>query len=85
MGVYRQNQYSAISSANRGTIDRRINGQLFNSPISGEKRNISEADSQDNFSGLAIKTPHRMSIYNDVENKEEKESIGEPAEMIYSL
>ena len=54
MGVYGQNQYSATFSATRGKIDRKINRQLFNSPISGMKRNFSEADTQDNFSGLAI-------------------------------
>ena len=61
MGVYGQNQYSANLSAVRGSIDRRINRQLFISPISGKKRNFSEADTQDNFSGLAIRIPTRIS------------------------
>ena len=84
MGVYGQNQYSATSSALRGTIDKKINRQLFNSPISGKKRNFSEADSQDNFNCLAFKTPSRMSNSIDMENEEEDKSPNGPAEMIYS-
>jgi hypothetical protein len=77
MGVYGQNQYSATSSTNRGKIDRKTNRQLFNSPIFGKKRNISEADAQDNFSGLAIRTPNIMLNYNDVEYKEEEDSTND--------
>ena len=84
MGVYGQNHYSVSSSAFRGTIDRKINRQLFNSPISGKKRNFSEADSQDNFSCLAFRTPSKMSNDIDMENEEEDESPNGPAEMIYS-
>ena len=83
MGVYGQNHYSASSSAFRGTIDRKINRQLFNSPISGKKRNFSEADSQDNFNCLAFRTPSRMSNYIDMENDEEDESPIAPEELIY--
>ena len=84
MGVYGQNQYSATFSATRGKIDRKINRQLFNSPISGKKRNFSEADTQDNFSGLAIRTPTKMSNYYDMETEEEEDSTNEQAELIYS-
>ena len=84
MGVYGQNQYSATLSAVRGTIDRRINRQLFNSPISGKKRNFSEADTQDNFSGLAIRTPTKMSNHYDMETEEEEDLANEQAELIYS-
>ena len=84
MGVYEQNNYSATFSATRGTIDRKINRQLFNSPISGKKRNFSEADTHDNFSGLAIRVPTRMSNYSDMETEEEEDSTNEQAEMIYS-
>ena len=84
MGVYGQNQYSATSSAFQGTIDRKINRQLFNSPISGKKRNFSEADHQDNFSCLAFRAPSKMSNDVDMENEEEDESPNGPAEMIYS-
>ena len=84
MGVYGQNQYSATSSALRGTIDKKINRQLFNLPISGKKRNFSEADSQDNFNCLAFRASSRMSNHIDMENEEEDESPIEPAELIYS-
>jgi len=60
------NHFSASFSSNRGSIDRRINRQLFMSPISGRKRNISEADSQDNFSGLVLRTPQRNSREDEV-------------------
>ena len=61
MGVYEMNHFSPSFSSNRGSIDRKINRQLFMSPISGRKRNISEADSQDNFSSLVSRTPQRKS------------------------
>ena len=61
MGVYGINHFSPSSSANRGSIDKKINRQLFMSPIPGRKRNISEADSQDNFIGLISQTPQRKS------------------------
>ena len=52
MGVYAMNHLSPNVSSSRGSADRRINRQLFMSPMTGRKRKISEADSQDNFSGL---------------------------------
>ena len=84
MGVYGQNQYSATLSAVRGTIYRRINQQLFSSPISGKKRNFSKADTQGNFSGLAIRTPTKMSNYYDMDKEEEEDFTNEQAELIYS-
>ena len=84
MGVYGQNNYSATFSATQRTIDRRINRQLFNSPISGKKMNFSEADTQDNFSGLAIRTPTKMSNYYDMVTEEEEDLTNEQAELIYS-
>jgi hypothetical protein len=83
MGVYGHNHNSATSSAIQGTNDWRINPQSFNSPISGKKRNISKADTQDNFSCLTNRAPHRMSNYNDMKIEEEENFTNEPAEMIY--
>ena len=57
---------------------------MFISPISGKKRNLSEADTQDNFSGLAIRTPTKMSNHYDMENEEAEDFTNEQAELIYS-
>ena len=85
MGVYGINHLSPSLSANRGSIDRKINRQLFMSPISGRKRNISEADSQDNFSGLVLRTPQRNSREDEVDyEEEENEFSNEPTKMIFS-
>ena len=84
MGVYGQNQYSATLSAVRGSIDRRINRQLFILPIFCKKRNFSEADTQDNFSGLAIRTPTKMSNHYDMGNEEDEDVTNEQADLIYS-
>jgi hypothetical protein len=85
MGVYGINHLSPFFSANRGSIDRKINRQLFKSPISGRKRNISETDSQDNFSGLVRRTPQRKSRDDDVDYEEDESEFGkEPTELIFS-
>ena len=55
------------------------------SPISGRKRNIFEADSQDNFSGLISRTPQKQLRLNEVIYEEkENEFSNEPTEMIFS-
>ena len=72
MGVYGMNHFSPSFSSNRGSIDRKINGQLFMSPISGRKRKLSEADSQDNLSGLVSRTLQRKSREDEVEYEEEE-------------
>ena len=85
MGVYGINHLSPSLSANRGSIDRKINRQLFMSPISGRKRNISEADSQDNFSGLVLRTPQRNSREDEVDyDEDESEIANETNEIIFS-
>ena len=75
MGVYGMNHLSPSFSAIRGSIDRKIIRQLFMSPISGRKRNISEADSQDNFSGLILRTPQRKTREDEVDFEEESKRI----------
>ena len=52
MGVYEMNHLSPNFNSSGGSVDIRINRQLFMSPMSGRKRKLSEADSQDYFSGL---------------------------------
>ena len=85
MGVYGMNHFSPSFSSNRGSIDRKINQQLFMSPISGRKRNISKADSQDNFSGLNSRSPERKLREDEVDyEEEESEFTNEPTEMIFS-
>ena len=85
MGVYGMNHLSPSFSANRGSIDRKINRQLFMSPISGRTRNTSEADSQDNFSCLISRTPQRKLREDEVNYEEdEREFANEPKEMIFS-
>ena len=85
MGAYGMNHFSLSSSANRGSIDRKINRQLFMSLISSRKRNISEADSQDNFSGLIMRTPQKKMREDEVDyEEEENEFSNEPTEMIFS-
>ena len=55
------------------------------SPISGRKRNISEADSQDNFSGLVLRTPQRNSREDEVDyDEDENEIANETNEIIFS-
>ena len=55
------------------------------SPISGRKRNISEADSQDNFSGLVLRTPQRNSREDEVDyDEDESEIANETNEVIFS-
>jgi hypothetical protein len=84
MGVYGINHLSPSLSANRGSIDRKINRQSFMSPISGRKRNISEADSQDNFSGLVLRTPQRNSREDEVDyDEDESEIANETNEIIF--
>ena len=85
IGVYGMNHLSPSLSANRGSIDRKINCQLFMPPISGRKRNISEADSQDNFSGLVLRTPQRNSREDEVDHDEDESEIAnETNEIIFS-
>ena len=85
MGAYGMNHLSPSFSANRGSIVRKINRQLFMSPISGRKRNISEADSQENFNGLVFRTPQRNSQEDEVDYEEdESEFTNETKEMIFS-
>jgi hypothetical protein len=84
MGVYGMNHFSPSFTASRSSIDRKINRQLFMSPISGRKRNISEADSQDNFNGFGLRTPQRKSREDEVDYKEDDNEIYEPTEMIFS-
>ena len=84
MGVYGMNHFSPSFSSNRGSIDRKINGQLFMSPISGRKRNISNADSQDNFSSLVSRTPQRKSREEEVDYDEEENENDEQTETIFS-
>jgi hypothetical protein len=85
MEVYGMNHFSPSSSANRGSIDSKINRQLFMSPISGRKRNIPEADYQDNFSGLISRTPQRKLLEDEVDYEEkENEFSNEPTGMIFS-
>ena len=69
MGAYGMSLFSPSFSFNRGSIDRKINRQLF---ISGRKRNISKADSQDNFSSLVSRTPQRKSREEKVDYDEEE-------------
>ena len=79
------NHLSPNFNSSRGFVDRRINRQLFMSPMSGRKRNISEADSQDNFSGLILRTPTRKSREEEEEYEEdETEFNDEHTEMIFS-
>jgi hypothetical protein len=55
------------------------------SPISGRKRNISAAYSQDNFSGLIMRTPQRKLREDEVDyEEEENEFSNEPTETIFS-
>jgi hypothetical protein len=84
MGVYGINHFSPSFSSNRGSIDQKIYRQFFMSPISGRKRNISEVDSQDKFSGLVLRTPQRKSREDKVDYDEEKNEHGEQTEMIFS-
>ena len=84
MGVYGMNHFSPSFSSNRSSIDRKINRQLFMSPISGRKCKISEADSQDNFSGLVSRTPNRKSGEDEVDYVEEEDEINdEHSEVIF--
>ena len=75
MGVYEMSHFSPSFSSNRGSIDQKINRQLFMSPISGRKRNISKADSQDNFSSLVSRTPQRKSREEEVDYDEEENEM----------
>ena len=55
------------------------------SPISSRKRNSSKADSQDNFSGLILRTPQRKLQEDEVDyEEEENEFSNKPTEMIFS-
>ena len=84
MGVYGINHFSPSSSANRGSIDRKINRQIFVSPISGRKRIFFEEVSQDNFSGLVSRTPQRKKREDEVDYEEEENELNdEPTEMIF--
>ena len=85
MGVYAMNHLSPNVSSSRGSADRRINRQLFMSPMTGRKRKISEADSQDNFSGLISRTPIRKSREEEEEYEEDANQFNEEqTEMIFS-
>ena len=85
MGVYGMNHLSPNCSSNRGSVDRRINRKLFMSPISGRKRKISEAVSQDNFSGLISRTPTRKSREKEEDYEEDANEFNdEQTEMIFS-
>ena len=55
------------------------------SPMSGRKRKISEADSQDNFSGLISRTPTRKSREEEEDYEEDENEVNEEqTEMIFS-
>ena len=54
------------------------------SPISGRKRNISKADSQDNFSSLVSRTPQRKSREEEVDYDKKENENDEQTEMIFS-
>ena len=85
LGVFGMDNFSPSLSSNRGSINRKINRQLFMPPISGRKRKISEENYQDNFSGFALRTPNRKSQEDEVDyEEEENEFNGEQTEMIFS-
>ena len=85
MRVYGMNHLSPNFNSSRGSVDRKINRQLFMSPMSGRKRKISEADSHDNFSGIVSRTPHRKLREDEVDyDEEENKMIDEQTEMIFS-
>ena len=85
MGVYGMNHLSPKFSSSRSSVDRKINRQLFMSPMSGRKRKISEADSQDNLSGLISRTPTKKSLEEEEDYLEDETEFNDKqTEMIFS-